>query len=207
MPGAGHVGCHATRFYVFLYCVAAAVGNAEPSWTALCWRAVTIRVEKIWVQQYRATKGIKRRFGVKGVLDYLIREKLLNFAEEADRRPEFARELPSFLAEVWRIFNEYEIAGYVASMKPKQRKAVRGAAVPAVSLQIPRFGSWLLLQNEHRRDSSFQVRLIQFQKLMDFYNKSTPTAPIPLLGTRSRHRGGSGKGRWRLACDRINERQ
>jgi hypothetical protein len=86
---------------------------------------MAIRFEKIWVQQCRATKGIKRRFGAKSALDYLIREKLLNFAEDAERRPEFARELPRFLAEVWRIFNEYEIAGYVASLKPKQRKTLR----------------------------------------------------------------------------------
>ena len=86
---------------------------------------MAIRFEKIWVQQCKATKGIKRRFGVKSALDYLIREKLLNFAEAAEQRPEFARELPRFLAEVWRIFNQYEIAGYVASLKPKQRKRLR----------------------------------------------------------------------------------
>ena len=86
---------------------------------------MSIRFEKIWVDQCRATKGIKRRFGAKSALDYLIREKLLNFAEAAEQRPEFARELPRFLAEVWRIFNQYEIAGYVASLKPKQRKTLR----------------------------------------------------------------------------------
>ena len=86
---------------------------------------MNIRFEKIWVQQCKATKGIKRRFGVKSALDYLIREKLLNFADAAEQRPEFARELPRFLAEVWRIFNQYEIAGYVASLKPKQRKTLR----------------------------------------------------------------------------------
>lgn len=87
---------------------------------------MSIRFEKIWVQQCKATKGIKRRFGVKSALDYLIREKLLNFADAAEQHPEFARELPRFLAEVWRIFNQYEIAGYVASLKPKQRKRLRG---------------------------------------------------------------------------------
>jgi hypothetical protein len=86
---------------------------------------MSIRFEKIWVQQCKATKGIKRRFGVKSALDYLIREKVLNFADAAEQRPEFARELPRFLAEVWRIFNQYEIAGYVASLKPKQRKRLR----------------------------------------------------------------------------------
>ena len=102
-----------------------APGIAGLLWTALYCSRMAIRFEKIWVQQCRATKGIKRRFGAKSALDYLIREKLLNFAEDAERRPEFARELPRFLAEVWRIFNEFEIAGYVASLKPKQRKTVR----------------------------------------------------------------------------------
>jgi hypothetical protein len=86
---------------------------------------MSLRFEKIWVQQCKATKGIKRRFGVKSALDYLIREKLLNFVDAAEQRPEFAQELPRFLAEVWRIFNQYEIAGYVASLKPKQRKRLR----------------------------------------------------------------------------------
>src|SRR5258708_22444165 len=86
---------------------------------------MSIRFEKIWVDQCRATRGIKRRFGVKSALDYLIREKLLNFAGPAAQRPEFARELPRVLAEVWRIFNQYEIAGYVASLKPKQRNRLR----------------------------------------------------------------------------------
>lgn len=62
---------------------------------------------------------------MKSALDYLIREKLFNFADAAEQRPEFARELPRFLAEVWQIFNQYEIAGYVASLKPKQRKRLR----------------------------------------------------------------------------------
>jgi hypothetical protein len=38
--------------------------------------------------------GIKRRFGVESALDFLIREKLLNFADAAEHRPEFARKLP-----------------------------------------------------------------------------------------------------------------
>src|SRR5712692_4748948 len=88
---------------------------------------MSIRFEKIWVDQCRATKGIKRRFGAKSALNYMIREKLLNFAQEADRRPEFARELPHFLAAVWKIFNHYEIEGYVEIMKPKPRKTLRNA--------------------------------------------------------------------------------
>lgn len=77
-----------------------------------------MRYERIWVQQCRATRGIRRRFGVKSALDYLIGEKLLRFAQEAERHPEFVAELPRFLAAVWQTFNEYELAGYVASTRP-----------------------------------------------------------------------------------------
>jgi hypothetical protein len=101
------------------------------------------RFENIWVDQCRATKGIKRRFGAESALDYLIRERLLNFAEEADRRPEFARELPRFLAEVWRIFNQYEIAGYVASNEAQAAQNTVQPPVPAViSLQARQLFAW-----------------------------------------------------------------
>lgn len=81
-----------------------------------------MRFEKIWVKQCKATKGIRRRFGAKDALDYLIGEKLLRFAEEAECCPKFAEELPRFLAAIWHVFNEYEIAGYVASQPPAARK-------------------------------------------------------------------------------------
>jgi hypothetical protein len=77
------------------------------------------------VKQCRATKGIKRRFGAKSALDYLIREKLIMFADAAESRPEFAKELPRFLAGIWQVFNQYELAGYVASQKPAARKQLR----------------------------------------------------------------------------------
>lgn len=84
-----------------------------------------MRFEKIWVQQCIATCRIRRQFGAKTALDYLIGEKLIRFAEEAERRQEFAKELPRFLAAVWRTFNEYELAGYVASRKPATRIQLR----------------------------------------------------------------------------------
>ena len=79
----------------------------------------------MWVKECKATKGIRRCFGAKSALDYLIGEKLTMFAEEAERRPEFAKELPRFLAAIWRVFNQYELAGYVASRKPAARKQLR----------------------------------------------------------------------------------
>ncbi len=84
-----------------------------------------MRFEKICVKQCKATKGIRRRFGAKSALDYLIGEKLMMFAEEAERQPEFAKELPRFLAAISQVFNQYELAGYVASQKPAARRQLR----------------------------------------------------------------------------------
>ena len=80
---------------------------------------------KIWMKQCRATPTIRRRFGVKSALDYLLSEKLVAFAAEADRSQEFAKELPRFQAAVWKTFNPYEIAGYVQRLKPKARMRMR----------------------------------------------------------------------------------
>jgi hypothetical protein len=68
---------------------------------------------------------IRRHFGAKSAPDYLIRGKLVTFAHEAERQPEFAPELPRFLAAIWQVFNQYELAGYVASQKPATRKQLR----------------------------------------------------------------------------------
>jgi hypothetical protein len=84
-----------------------------------------IQFHRIWVQQCRATRGIKRRFGVKSALDYLLGEKLMNFADAAEQHSEFAAELPRFQAAVWNIFNPYELAGYLSSLKPSTRKKLQ----------------------------------------------------------------------------------
>jgi hypothetical protein len=96
----------------------------------MCFERYSLRVqfEKIWVEQCRATKRIKRSFGAKNALDYLIGEKLIAFAEVAEDQSEFAEELPKFLAAVWRVFNEYEIAGYVASRRPSARRSLQGSS-------------------------------------------------------------------------------
>ena len=55
----------------------------------------------------------------------LLGEKLINFADAAERYPEFAAELPRFQAAVWNLFNPYELAGYLSSLKPASRKKLR----------------------------------------------------------------------------------
>jgi hypothetical protein len=81
-----------------------------------------MRFEKIWIEQCRATWAIKRRFGVKDALDYLVGEKLLVFASAARHDAAFARELPRFLVALWRVFNEYEL-GSVPSLVEKRSGA------------------------------------------------------------------------------------
>ena len=84
-----------------------------------------MKFETIWIAQFRVTKKIRRRFGAKNALDYLIGEKLLTFAEAAEHRPDFANELPRFLAAIWQVLNPYELEGYVAIQKPAVRKQLR----------------------------------------------------------------------------------
>ena len=50
-----------------------------------------MRFEKVWVEQCKATKVIKRCFGAKSPLDYLIGEKLIVFADAARTEPAFAK--------------------------------------------------------------------------------------------------------------------
>ncbi len=62
-------------------------------------------------------------------LDYLIGEKLLNYAEAAVTRPEFARELPRFVAEVRNIFSAQEIRHYLDHLE--RMAAVEDEQTPA----------------------------------------------------------------------------
>ena len=59
-----------------------------------------MRVEKVWIEQCWATKAIRRRFGAKSALDYVIGEKLLMFADAAKDDATFAKELSRFLAAI-----------------------------------------------------------------------------------------------------------
>ena len=49
----------------------------------------------------------------------------MSFADAAEQHPEFASELPRFQAAVWNVFNRYELAGYLSSLKPTKRKKLR----------------------------------------------------------------------------------
>ena len=72
---------------------------------------------KIWIAQCEAARDIRIRYGLKAALDYLVKEKLLNFAGAAANRPEFAWELPRFVSEVRRIFESDEIRAHIAQVE------------------------------------------------------------------------------------------
>jgi DNA-binding SARP family transcriptional activator len=78
------------------------------------------KAHHIWIEQCEAAQTIKARFGLKAAFDYLVGEKLINFASAASTHPEFARELPRFVSEVRRMFTQDEIAVHLAQIERAQ---------------------------------------------------------------------------------------
>jgi hypothetical protein len=80
---------------------------------------------EIWIEQCGAAETIKARYGLKAAFDYVVGEKLINFASAATQQPEFARELPRFVSEVRRMFTPEEIRIHTARLEREQsEKAV-----------------------------------------------------------------------------------
>ena len=75
------------------------------------------KAHKIWIEQCEATQTIKVRFGLTAAFDYVVGEKLMNYASAASRHPDFARELPRFVSEVRRIFTRDEIGAHLAQIE------------------------------------------------------------------------------------------
>ena len=78
------------------------------------------KAHHIWIEQCEAAQTIKARFGLTAAFDYLVGEKLINFASAASTHPEFARELPRFVSEVRRMFTPDEIAAHLAQIERAQ---------------------------------------------------------------------------------------
>src|ERR1019366_4036284 len=72
---------------------------------------------KIWIEQCAATEEIRERFGLESALDYLIGEKIFSFVMAAERDPDFAAELPVFIAEIRRLFTAQEIHTYLDELE------------------------------------------------------------------------------------------
>ena len=73
-----------------------------------------------WLEQCRATTTIRERYGLKSAFDYLVSEKLLDFARAAEREPELARQPPRFVSEVRRIFEADEVRVHLARVEREQ---------------------------------------------------------------------------------------
>ena len=74
-------------------------------------------VHKVWIEQCAATEDIRQRFGLESALDYLIGEKLFSFVGASEQDPEFAEELPAFVAEIQRMFTVGEIGAYLERLE------------------------------------------------------------------------------------------
>ncbi len=77
---------------------------------------------KIWVEQCEAAQHIRLRYGPPAAFDYLVAEKLSHFVEAAASRPEFARELPRFVAGVRDLFTPSEIHTHIARVERQRRR-------------------------------------------------------------------------------------
>ena len=86
------------------------------------------RFQDVWVGQCAATERIREEHGVKDAFNYLVGEKLMTYAQAAATRPEFARELPRFVAEVRRLFSAEEIDEHLARIERENREATEAAS-------------------------------------------------------------------------------
>jgi hypothetical protein len=75
---------------------------------------------QIWIEQCEAAQTIKARYGLTAAFEYLVGEKLMNFANAASRHPDFARELPRFVSEVRRMFTQDEIGAHLEQIERAQ---------------------------------------------------------------------------------------
>ena len=78
------------------------------------------KAREVWIEQCEAAQTIRVRFGLKSAFDYLVGEKLLNFAEAAANHVDFARELPGFVSQVRCIFTPEEIEAQLARIESMQ---------------------------------------------------------------------------------------
>ena len=78
------------------------------------------KAHQIWIEQCEAAQTIKARYGLTAAFEYLVGEKLMNFANAASRHPDFARELPRFVSEVRRMFTLDEIGAHLEQIERAQ---------------------------------------------------------------------------------------
>ncbi len=76
-----------------------------------------MELREFWTNQCDATRNIRDDFGTEKALGYLIGEKLLHSLEAAETDDEWRAELPDFIAEIKDIFESWEIAEFLETLR------------------------------------------------------------------------------------------
>ncbi len=74
-------------------------------------------LHKMWIEQSEAARNVEDEFGTQTALDYLVGEKFVNFLEAAETNTDFRAEIPKFVAEIKSIFENWQLAAYLATAK------------------------------------------------------------------------------------------
>ena len=77
---------------------------------------------KIWIEQCEAAETVRTRFGLTAAFDYIVGEKLINFAEAASCHRAFAQELPQFISQVRIMFTPDEIAAQLTRIERERNE-------------------------------------------------------------------------------------
>ena len=93
------------------------------------------RWHKIWMEQCEAAETIRLRYGVESAFDYVVGEKLLNFAEAAAEHAGFAQALPQFVSRVRSMFTPEEMATHLPRAE-RRRRALEEAAADDEGMSI-----------------------------------------------------------------------
>lgn len=77
------------------------------------------KFEHIWREQCEAAETVKARYGEQAAFDYLVGEKLLHFVSAAKDRPEFAAQLPAFVAGIRQLFSGDAMESYLETLEAR----------------------------------------------------------------------------------------
>ena len=86
------------------------------------------RWHETWMEQCEAAEAIRLRYGAESAFDYVVGEKLLNFAEAAAANAEFAQALPQFVSRVRDMFTPEEVAAHLPRTERLRREMAEAAA-------------------------------------------------------------------------------
>ena len=85
------------------------------------------RWHEIWMEQCETAEAIRVRYGVESAFDYMVGEKLLNFAGAAATHAEFAQALPQFVSRVRDMFAPEEMKAHLARTERRRRELEEAA--------------------------------------------------------------------------------